>query len=71
MKNPILQMMNHQNNNVQAAIQQARQIMAGNNNPMLANIMSMCQGKNPKDLFYSECQRRGVEPNDILQMLRK
>lgn len=71
MENPILQMMNHQNNNVQAAIQQARQIMAGNNNPMLTNIMSMCQGKNPKDLFYSECQRRGVEPNDILQMLRK
>lgn len=71
MENPILQMMNHQNNNVQAAVQQARQIMAGSNNPMLANIMSMCQGKNPKDLFFSECQRRGVEPNDILNLLRK
>lgn len=51
--------------NPQAAIMQAAQ-----QNPMLNNVLSLCQGKNPKDVFYAQCQKMGVNPDEILSMLR-
>lgn len=40
------------------------------NNPMLSNVLQMCQGKDPKEVFYQECQKRGINPDDILNQLK-
>lgn len=45
-------------------------VQAAQQNPQLNAVMQMCQGKNPKDVFYAECQKRGVNPEDILSQLR-
>jgi hypothetical protein len=49
--------------------QQAIAQMAGQN-PQINTIMQMCQGKDPKDVFYAECEKRGVDPESILSQLR-
>ena len=41
------------------------------NNPMLAQLQQMSQGKNPKDVFYQMAQQMGIDPNAILNELRK
>lgn len=51
--------------NPQQAFMQAAQ-----NNPALNTVMQMCNGKDPQQVFYAECQRRGVNPEDILSQLR-
>jgi hypothetical protein len=51
-------------NNPQKAIQQMV-----SQNPQMAQIIQMCNGKNPKDVFMAECQRRGVDPQQILSQL--
>lgn len=51
-------------NNPQKAIQQ---MIA--QNPQMAQIIQMCNGKNPKDVFMAECQRRGIDPQQILSQL--
>ena len=40
-------------------------------NPVVGQIMQMCKGQNPEQLFYSMCQKQGVDPNTILNELRK
>ena len=40
-------------------------------NPMLNQVMQMCKGQNPEQLFYSMCRQRGVDPNMIINELRK
>ena len=40
-------------------------------NPMLGQVMNMCRGQNPQQLFYAMCQQRGVNPDFILNELRK
>lgn len=42
--------------NPEAAMMQLAQ-----QNPQVAQIMQMCQGKNPKEVFLQECQRRGID----------
>lgn len=39
-------------------------------NPQMKQIMNMVGNGDPKQIFYSECQKRGVNPNDILNMLK-
>lgn len=51
--------------NPQQAIMQAAQ-----QNPMLGNILQMCNGKNPKDVFYQQCQKMGVDPDSVISQLR-
>lgn len=59
-------------------IQQVKQMMQTMQNPMSAikdnpemqQVLQMCQGKNPKDLFYSLCKQRNVNPDDILKQLK-
>ena len=51
--------------NPQGAIQQMAQ-----NNPQLNQVLQMCQGRNPKDVFYSVCQQRGIDPEQFIQMLK-
>ena len=40
------------------------------NNPQIAQVMKLCEGSSPKDVFYMLCQQRGVNPEDILKQLR-
>ena len=65
---------------MQQSIQQIKGMMSmfqGNptallqQNPMFGRIMQMCQGQNPEQLFYALCQQQGVDPNAILNELRK
>lgn len=39
-------------------------------NPALNQIMQMCRGQNPKDIFYKMCSERGVNPETILNQLK-
>lgn len=45
-------------------------IQAAQQNPALSTVMQMCNGKNPKDVFYEQCQKMGVNPDDIINQLR-
>ena len=40
-------------------------------NPMFAQVMNMCKGQNPQQMFYAMCQQKGINPNVILNELRK
>lgn len=45
-------------------------MMAAQQNPQLNAVMQMCNGKDPQQVFYEECQKNGVNPEDILKELR-
>lgn len=45
------------------------QSLAGKN-PLLNNVMRMVGGRDPKQVFFEECQRQGIDPNEIINMLR-
>jgi hypothetical protein len=51
--------------NPQQAIMQMAQ-----SNPQLNSIMQLVGGRNPKDVFMEECQKRGIDPNTIINQLR-
>lgn len=50
--------------NPEAAIMQLAQ-----QNPQVSQIMQMCQGRNPKEVFLQECQNRGIDPEQIMSQL--
>lgn len=37
----------------------------------LKMIRQVVGARNPKDVFYSMCQQKGVDPNQILEMLKQ
>lgn len=39
-------------------------------NPMLSQVMQMCRGQNPQQMFMDLCKNRGIDPNAILNELR-
>lgn len=39
-------------------------------NPQIAQVMNMLNGRNPQEVFYSMCKERGVNPDDILSQFR-
>lgn len=39
------------------------------NNPQLKQVMTMVNGKNPKEVFYELAKQKGVNPDDILKEL--
>lgn len=41
-----------------------------NGNPQLAGIMSAMSGKDPQKVFYDECKRQNINPDDILNILK-
>lgn len=43
--------------------------LAGSN-PLLGNVMRMLNGRNPQQVFYAECQRMGIDPNEIINLLK-
>lgn len=49
--------------------QQALMNMA-ESNPQVQEIMKMCEGKNPKDVFYQKCKDMNIDPNEILKMMK-
>lgn len=51
--------------NPTAALQQAAQ-----NNPALGQVMNLCAGKNPEQVFYELCKMRGVNPQDVINQLK-
>ena len=63
----IKQMMNAfkaMSNPQQALMQMAQK------NPQLNSVMQMLNGRNPKDVFMEECQKRGIDPNTIINQLK-
>lgn len=40
------------------------------NNPQMQQVLQMCQGQNPKDVFMQMCQQKGINPNDILNIFK-
>ena len=40
-------------------------------NPQFAQVMQMCKGKNPQDVFMQMCKTRGIDPNMVLNELQK
>lgn len=39
-------------------------------NPQMKQILQMCQGQNPKDVFYSMCQQQGIDPEQVIKLLK-
>ena len=63
----IKQMMNAfkaMSNPQQALMQMAHQ------NQQLKSVMQMLNGRNPKYVFMEECQKRGIDPNTIINQLK-
>lgn len=52
--------------NPQVALMQIAQ-----QNPQVAEVLKMCQGRSPKEMFYEQCKQHGAEPGDILSQLRQ
>lgn len=52
------------------------QMMNGNpmalaqQNPMFNQVMQMCKGQDPQQVFMAMCKQRGVDPDAILKELR-
>lgn len=45
-------------------------MQAAQQNPAIGTVMQMCNGKNPKDVFYEQCRKMGVNPDDIINQIR-
>lgn len=39
-------------------------------NPLLGNVMRLVGGRDPRQVFYAECQKCGVDPNEVINMLK-
>lgn len=50
---------------------QGNPMMMMQQNPMFNQVLQMCNGQNPKDVFMSLCKQQGCDPNAILRELRK
>ena len=57
-------------------VKQMRNMFGGNfqmmaqQNPMVNQVMQMCNGKNPEQVFMNMCQQRGFDPQAILNELQ-
>lgn len=40
-------------------------------NPQIAQVMQMCQGQNPRTLFENMCKQQGINPNAIIDELKR
>lgn len=49
--------------------QTAIQTVAGQN-PMLGGVMRLIGGRDPQAVFYEECRKKGVDPDEILSLLK-
>ena len=44
--------------------------MLAQQNPLMAQVMQMTNGRDPKQVFYEMCNQKGVNPDDILSQLK-
>lgn len=44
--------------------------MLAQQNPLMAQVMQMTNGRDPKQVFYEMCNQKGVNPDDILNQLK-
>lgn len=44
--------------------------MAAQQNPQLGAVMQMCQGRNPQEVFYEECKKHNVNPEEVMNLLK-
>lgn len=83
--NPLMQGIGMTNGVNPQAIQQVKRMMnmfraasnpqqmlmqSAQHNPAIGTVIQMCNGKNPKDVFYEQCQKMGVNPDEIINQLR-
>jgi len=61
--NNIINLLKVAKNPSQALVQMAQ------SNPQLNEVLNMCNGKNPRDVFYEECRKRGIDPQQIFNQL--
>ena len=59
--------MKPQNNQIMQAIQQAKQMV---NTPQMNMFKSLLGNQDPKQLFYTKCKEMGVNPDDILNLIK-
>ena len=45
--------------------------MMGQQNPMLNQVLQMCKGQNPKDVFMSMCKQQGIDPDAVIKALQQ
>ena len=45
-------------------------MMAAQQNPQLNAVMQMVGNRDPQQVFFEECKKNGVNPEDILNQLR-
>lgn len=45
-------------------------MMAAQQNSDLNSVLQLVGGRNPEQVFYEECQKGGINPEDILKELR-
>lgn len=43
---------------------------AAQQNPQLNAVMQMCNGRNPQEVFYEECKKKGIDPEQVMSLLR-
>lgn len=48
----------------------ASKIYEAKNSPQMALIQLMVGGRDPKAVFYEQCKKKGVDPEQILNMLK-
>lgn len=60
----MMNMLNTVKNPQQALMEVAQQ------NPQLNSVMQMCQGRNPQEVFYEECKKHNVNPDEVLNLLK-
>lgn len=51
--------------NPQAALMQMAQ-----SNPQISELLQMCHGKNPKDVFSEQCKQHGLNPDEAIKQIR-
>lgn len=39
------------------------------NSNQIQTVMQLIKGRNPRDVFFEECDKRGVDPQSIINML--
>ena len=40
------------------------------NTPMINTVTNLVGNRNPQDVFYELCQQKGINPEEILKLLR-
>lgn len=59
---------NQANQNLQNALQQAKQM--ANNPNATQNVLRMLGGGSPKEMFYAKCKEMNVDPEAILALIK-